>query len=228
MRSLCLCLLTAVAVANPPRKMTLAFSDEFDGPAIDAAKWNQVATSPAGTVTLKDGKLVLGVQRCPDNIWRGGSVNTRNRFDQAQGYFEASIKAGRHPGHHAGFVLPPKDKKELYAELYVAELFGDDKVVTWARHNDGTALKDEKPAPPIHPFKGGESAKDFHVYALLWKDKDLAWYIDGKEVFATKKVTAKDPAFISLGHTVSEFEIPKLDPSKLPDDVQVDWVKVWK
>jgi len=227
MRSLSLCLLAVTAgAANPASKMTLAFSDEFD--TLDAAKWNQVATSPAGTISVKDGKLVLGIAKCPDNIWRGGSINTRNRFEQAQGYFEASIKAGQYPGHHAGFVLPPKNKKELYAEIYVIEAFGDDKVVTWVRHNDGTALKDEKPSPPIAPFRSGASHKDFHTYGLLWKDKELTWYIDGKEVFSTKKVTAKDPAIISLGHTVSEFELPKLDPTKLPDDIQVDWIKVWK
>lgn len=227
MRSLCLCLIAITAsAANPASKMTLAFSDEFD--ALDSAKWNQAPGSPAGTISIKDGKLVLGIAKGSDNMWRGGAVNTRNRFEQAQGYFEASIKAGQYVGHHLGFVLPPKDKKELYAEIYVVEAFGDDKVVTWVRHNDGTALKDEKPTPPIKPFKGGESHKDFHTYGLLWKGKELTWYIDGKEVFSTKKVAATAPVIISLGHTVSEFELPKLDPAKLPDDIQVDWIKVWK
>ena len=39
---------------------------------------------------------------------------------------------------------------------------------------------------------------------------------------------SSNSAIISLGSTVSEFELPKLDPSKLPDDVEVDWVKAWK
>lgn len=228
MRSLCLCLFAASALANPTSKMTLVFSEDFESPTIDAAKWNQAPNSPPGTISIKEGKLVLGISKTTDSVWRGGSINTRNRFDQAKGYFEASIKAGQYVGHHLGFVLQPKEKKELYAEIYVVEAFGDDKIVTWAKYNDGIALKDEKPAPPIKPFKGGASHKDFHTYGLLWKDKELTWYIDGKEVYSTKKVAANTPTFLSLGHTVSEFEVPKLDPAKLPDDIQFDWVKVWK
>lgn len=228
MRALWLCLLAATAAANPPRKMTLAFSDEFDGAALDPSKWAQASYSPAGTVVVKDGKLTLGIAKVADGQWKGGVVTSRGKFEQAQGYFEASIKAGAVQGHHLGFVLPPRDKKELYAEIYVAEAFGDDKVVCWVRYNDGNSLKDEKPAPPLAPFSGGAAHKEFHTYGVLWKAKELTWYIDGKEVFSTKKVVAKDPATLSLIHTVSEFEVPKLDPSKLPDDVQFDWVKVWK
>lgn len=228
MRSLIPCLLAALAAANPPRKMTLAFSDDFDGTALDATKWAQAGYSPAGTVTLKDGKLTLGITKGQDGLWKGGVVTTRGKFEQAQGYYEASIKAGANQGHHLGFVLSPKDKKELYAEIYVAEAFGDDKVVGWVRYNDGTSLKDEKPNPPIAPFTGGAAGRDFHTYGVLCKAKELTWYIDGKEVFSTKKVGAKDPAFLTLVHTVSEFELAKLDPAKLPDGVQFDWVKVWK
>ena len=228
MRPLYLCFLAAVALAKPPKQMTLAFSEDFDGPDIDPAKWTEAARSPAGTVSIKDGKLVLGIAKCPDNIWRGGAINTRGHFSQGLGYFEASIQAGEHQGHHLGFILPPHDKKELYAEIYVVEAFGDDRIVTWVRYNDGTALRDEKPSPEIKPFKGGAAHKDFHVYGVLWEEKELTWYIDGRKVFATKKVTNKDPACISLGHTVSEYEIPRLDPSKVPDDVRFDWVKVWK
>jgi hypothetical protein len=31
-----------------------------------------------------------------------------------------------------------------------------------------------------------------------------------------------------LGHWVSDFERKDLLPAKLPDDVEVDWVKIWK
>ena len=228
MRHLSLCLFAAAVLADPPRKMTLAFSEGFDGPELDRTRWNLVSASPAGTVTIQGGKLVLGIVKGSDGIWRGGSVNTRNKFDQREGYFEASIKAGQYVGHHLGFVLPPREKKEQYAEIYVVEAFGEDKVVTWVRHNDGKSLKDEKPNPPIAPFTGGAAAKEFHTYGVLWKSREITWYIDGKEVHATKKVVADDKAFLSLVHTVSEFEVPKIDPTKLPENVYFDWVKVWK
>ena len=33
---------------------------------------------------------------------------------------------------------------------------------------------------------------------------------------------------IHLAHRVSEFERPNLNLKQLPDDVDIDWVKVWK
>ncbi len=228
MRHLCLCLLAAVVSANPPRKMTLAFSDEFDGAALDGTKWVQPAYSPAGTVSLKSGKLVLGISKDDKGAWKGGLVTTRGRFDQSTGYFEASIRAGQYPGHHLGFVLAPRDKKEIYTEVYVAEVFGEDRYVGWIRYNDGKSLKDEKPSPLPKPLTGGASSRDFHTYGVLWTAREYTWYVDGKEVFSTKKGVVQDAAALTLTHTVSEFELPKLDPTKLPDGVEFDWVKVWR
>ena len=229
MRLLCLCLVTVAVVANPPRKMSLAFSDDFDGAVIDAKKWAPATYAPPGTIALKSGKLILGIAKDDKGAWKGGLVTTRGRFDQSQGYFEASIRAGKFAGHHLGFVLAPRDKKEIYSEIYVAEIFGEDRIVTWVRYNDGSSLKDEKPSPLPKPFTTpGSSSKDFHTYGVYWTAREYTWYIDGKEVFSTKKGLTQDPATVTLVHTVSEFELPKLDPSKLPDGVEFDWVKVWR
>ena len=215
--------------ADPPRKMTLAFSEEFDGPGLDKTKWTQVAALPAGNVRLADGKLRLGISKNENNQWLGGAIVTRNRFEQMQGYFEASIKFGRNQGHHAAFrLVPPKlNPSEKYAEIYVAEGFGEDIVITWLRHNDGKALRDEKPKN-LKPLAPGTAGSKFVTYGLEWDRRELTWYADGKKIHSVRLEVPQEKLFISLGSTVSEFELPKLDPSKLPDDVEVDWVKAWK
>ncbi len=226
---LALLALPLVLRADPPKKMVLAFSEDFDGPALDKAKWTQVAALPAGNVRLADGKLRLGISKNEAGQWLGGAIVTRNRFEQMQGYFEASIKFGRHQGHHAAFrLVPPKmAPAERFAELYVAEGFGEDVVVTWVRHNDGKALKDEKPKN-LKPLAPGAAGTKFVTYGLLWDRRELTWYADGKKIHSLKLEVPQEKLFLSLGSTVSEFELPKLDPAKLPDDVEVDWVKVWK
>lgn len=226
---LALLALPLVLRADPPRKMDLAFSEDFDAPALDKAKWTQVAALPAGNVRLADGKLRLGISRNEAGQWLGGAIVTRNRFEQAQGYFEASIKFGRHQGHHAAFrLVPPKMAPgERFAEIYVAEGFGEDTVITWLRHNDGKALKDEKPRS-LKPLAPGTAGTKFVTYGLLWDKRELTWYADGKKIHSVKVEVPQDKLFISLGSTVSEFELPKLDPAKLPDDIEVDWVKAWK
>lgn len=215
--------------ADPPRKMTLAFSEEFDGPALDKTKWTQVAALPAGNVRLADGKLRLGISKNASDQWLGGAIVTRNRFEQMQGYFEASIKFGRNQGHHAAFrLVPPKlNPSEKYAEIYIAEGFGEDIVITWLRHNDGKALRDEKPKN-LKPLAPGTAGSKFVTYGLEWDRRELTWYADGKKIHSVRLEVPQEKLFISLGSTVSEFELPKLDPAKLPDDIEVDWVKAWK
>ena len=215
--------------ADPPRKMNLAFSEEFDAPALDKTKWTQVASLPAGNVRLEAGKLRLGISQSPSGQWLGGAIVTRNRFEQAQGYFEASIKFGRHQGHHAAFrLVPPKMVPgEKFAEIYIAEGFGEDIVITWLRHNDGKALKDEKPRS-LKPLPPGTASSKFVTYGLEWDRRELTWYADGKKIHSVKLEVPQEKLFISLGSTVSEFELPKLDPAKLPDDIEVDWVRAWK
>lgn len=228
MRPLVLCLAFALVAAKPPRDMTLAFSDEFDGTAVDEAKWSVSHVVSPGIISIKSGKLVIGLAKGADNLWYGGRLTTRGTFGQPRGYFEASIKAGRHRGHHLGFFLDPPEKSELYAEIFVVTASGEDQVTPWVSHNDGVALRKEMPTVAPRPFKPGSVSKDFHTYGLLWKEGELVWYMDGKQVFSTKRVIARQPGHVCVYHGVSEPEIPFFDPSKLPDNVEFDWVRVWK
>lgn len=221
--------LPCVLLASPTSRMTVAFSEDFEAPALDKTKWTQVAALPAGNVRIANGKLQLGISKNANDQWLGGAIVTRNRFEQMQGYFEASIKFGRHQGHHAAFrLVPPKiNPTEKFAEIYVAEGFGEDIVITWLRHNDGKALRDVKPKN-LKPLAPGIAGLKFVTYGLEWTRSELTWYADGKKIHSVRLEVPQEKLFLSLGSTVSEFELPKLDPAKLPDDIEVDWVKVWK
>ena len=231
MRTLLLILAAAATLrADPPRKMTLAFEDTFDGAAVDPAKWLVPAHVPASIVRLRDGKLSLGLLSPSKDIWVGAALISKGRFDQSLGYFEASIRFGRHPGHHGSFRLIGERSAApgaRFQEFYVAEGFGDDTVITWRKFNDGKALREEKPRDlkPLPPGKAGDS---FNTYGVLWSAREITWYINGKKVMSARDGVLQDKLFLSLGHAVSEFELPRLDPAKLPDDIEVDWVRAWR
>ena len=231
MRPLLALLALACALrAEPPRKMSLAFEDNFDGAAPDPAKWLVPAFVKPADVRLRDGKLVLGISSTSKDLWQGSAVLSKSRFEQALGYFEASIRFGRHPGHHGAFRLigdRPAEPGAKFQELYIAEGFGDDIVINWRKFNDGRVLRDEKPKDlkPLPPGKAGDS---FNTYGLLWTPRELTWYINGKKVMSARDGVLQDKLHLSLSHTVSEFELSRLDPAKLPDDVQIDWVKAWR
>ncbi|MBN2130200.1 MAG: glycoside hydrolase family 16 protein, partial [Sedimentisphaerales bacterium] len=96
---------------GPPaeKKWKLVWSEEFDGAALDTAKWNvhpqnpwkwpDIKTEPAPTNLFLDGKgaLVLQLTRDPDGTVRYfGSISSQ--YQKAYGYFETRVQFSRQPG----------------------------------------------------------------------------------------------------------------------------------
>jgi len=226
MRRLLYCILPLVAVAaDPTSKLKLAFSEEFDGAALDPAKW----TFEGGTaaISLKAGKLVIALTERPDG-WQGSGVSTRDKFTQAFGYFEASIRFNAQRGHHGGFMLRNKVTAEPPAATLYYECFGEDKLVPWAKVGDSKGVRELRPVKTDLVLKPGQVSKGFNTYGFLWTDKAYTWYFNGRAVHKLDKPEVKEAMHVNLAHWVSDFERKDLVPSKLPDDVEVDWVKVWK
>ena len=226
MRLLPCCLLPlAVVAADPTAKLKLAFSDEFDGAALDAAKWTYEGNAQAAS--LKGGKLVLTLIDRPDG-WQGTAVSTREKFIQAYGYFEASIRFNAQRGHHGGFLVRNKATAEPPAACLFFECFGEDKLIPWAKVADSKGVRELRPVKTDLVLKPGQVSKGFNTYGFLWTEKAYVWYFNGKVVHKLDKPEVKEPMHLNLAHWVSDFERKDLVPGKLPDDVEVDWVKVWK
>ena len=228
MRSLTLILglLAGVLLANPPSStMKVVFSDDFNGDALDETKWTYDGNKEC--ISLKGGKLIISLKQRPDG-WQGSAVSTRNKFTQVQGYFEASIRYNGNKGHHGAFVVKNLEKTEPPAAALYYECFGEDKLVPWARLADNRGVRD------VHPPKNGLNltpglvTKKFNTYGILWNDRGFAWYFNDRQILKMDKLDVKEPMLLHLGNWVSDFEVKDLVASKLPDDVEVDWVKIYK
>jgi beta-glucanase (GH16 family) len=216
----------AVLSANPPSSaLKLVWSDEFKDPELDPAKWTFEGDKQA--VAIKDGKLVLALRDRPDG-WQGTSVSTRDKFTQQQGYFEASIRFNATKGHHGAFVVRNKAVSEPPAASLYFECFGEDKLVPWAKVADSKGVRELRPVKTDLNNKPGQIAKGFNTYGFLWTERQYAWYFNGKLVHKLDKPEVKEAMHLNLAHWVSDFERKDLQVSKLPDDVEIDWVKVWK
>jgi beta-glucanase (GH16 family) len=224
-----LLLVSAAFAADPSAGKKLVFSDDFNSGKLDEAKWT-VAGSREVLSFVKVGKesaLRIGLKVGPDMI-QTNLIHTRAKFSQQFGYFEASIRMNASEGHSGIFRINSEDDKKPPSINVAFHATGKERVNPWARALLESGQQDFRPDKPLPPMKSGDISKKFHTYGILWTEKGFTWYIDGKAVHKLDRKEFVRPMNIALTHRVLEEERPKLVLKNLPDDVDIDWVKVWK
>jgi beta-glucanase (GH16 family) len=233
----------------------LTFRDEFEGEILDTSKWSvgygwgrktgwtQEAIDDR-FVKVNGGKLFLSSAPRGENEYSAGAVNTKNKFFQEFGFFEARIKAAKGQGVLTGWWGKP-NTEQWPPEIDIAEIFGavnpkgDPTIGPW------------KNSMNIHFKKDKDSAKeedqtfytlpdnalftdDYHILAVEWNPDELIWYIDGKEVKRTNKgaeYLRGDFYWILNLHICSTHltwpGCPEPD-NVWPSFMEVDYVRAWK
>lgn len=228
MRYLLLLLAASALAVDPSAGKKLTFSDDFNAEKIDESKWTLPGNRETASIVKggKDKVLRISLRNAEDMIqWNG--LTTNGKFEQMYGYFEASIRMPAYKGHTAIFRLGPADDKVTPNMMVLFEGLGADKLMPWARKNDDSGQKDFRPETDKF-LKAGEAAKKFNTYGILWTEKSFTWFINGKKVHQVDKQDVAKPMRLQLAHRIAEFERPNLNLKQLPDDMDVDWVKVWK
>ncbi len=201
---------------------TLAWSDEFDGAAIDPAKWKPWALGPRrDAINTADaarldghGHLVITTTRVENQgkteIHTGG-VWTRDLFQPTFGYFEARIKFHSQVGHWGAFWLnceamgKPADPKA--PALHDPHTGGVEMDIIEFHHRmkrpDGLYAAQQTlhwdGYGADHKSKGFTPevqglTEGFHTFGLLWSAEQYVFFIDGIE---TWRVREKDGGAIS-------------------------------
>jgi beta-glucanase (GH16 family) len=221
--------LSAFAV-DPSNGKKLTFSDDFTGEKVDGKKWSLPAN--ADTVSIAKGgkdKVLRISLRNADDMIQTNALTTKGKFEQQYGYFEASMRMPAYKGHTGYFRLAPNDEKATPTILVLFEGLGADQIVPWARKVDDAGQRDyRQEGKSTQILTAGEASKKFNTYGVLWTEKSYTWFINGKKVHQVDKNDVPRPVSIQLSHRVAEFERPNLNLKQLPDDVEFDWVKVWK
>jgi beta-glucanase (GH16 family) len=230
MRFLLLLMAAGVLAADPTGGRKLMFSDDFNGETVDEAKWNLPTNRETAFIAKagKDKVLRISLRKAEDMI-QWNTLTTKGKFEQLYGYFEFSARMPVYKGHTAVFRLGPADEKVLPAMLVLFEGLGADQIMPWARRNDDAGQRDFRPEGKLTQYlKAGEASKKFNTYGVLWTEKSFTWFINGKKVHQVDKQDVPKPMHVLLANRVSEAERPSLNLKQLPDDVDIDWVKVWK
>ena len=214
----------------PPPEWTLAWSDEFDGPAgapVDGAKWvadtggqgwgnqeRQYYTTRTENVALDGGgRLVITARAEPPNssyaCWYGSCrytsarLKTKGRFEQMYGRFEARIRIPRGQGIWPAFWM----------------LGADIDQVGWPRCGEIDVMENIGREPAvvhgtIHGpgYSGGSGisgasrlatgsfADDYHVFAVEWAPGEIRWLVDGREYRRTTPADLPAGATWSFDH----------------------------
>ena len=221
------------------------FSDEFDAPTLDNAKWfpgnpswlgRQPGFFSKDNVELKDGMLQLSAKaETLPNLPKGyhtfttAAVQSKNRI--RYGYFEIRCRAMDSAASSA-FWFYANDEK-LWTEIDVFEIGGKAPDMDYNYFTN------------VHVFKTPETgnkhwddstiwkapyrlAEEFHTYGFLWSKNELIWYVDGKEI--RKRINTDWHQTLTMNfdsEIMSEwFGLP--DPKDLPSIFSIDYVRSWK
>ena len=201
---------------------------------------------------IYDGVLhltLLNDRNYPDPV-KGGmceytsaSIHTQNKVKFTYGRVEVRAKLPAIKGTWPAIWMMPNDSEyggwPRSGEIDIMEHVGYDPNVvyftahTW-QHNGGNDNKHHNSMVVINP---STPSADFHVYALEWTEKKLTWYVDGKRGYT---MVRNSPTWIDWPFDRDFYLILNLawgggwggrygiDPEKLPQTYEVDYVRIFQ
>ena len=247
-----------------PVGWTLTFDDEFDGAAgrqpqplhwfheTGGTGWGdrqlQYYTDNADNAQL-DGAGHLAITARPASsdltCWYGrcrytsAKITTRRTqsalFAQQYGQFEARIKMPTGKGLWPAFWLIGENLTwagaEKAGEIDVMEVLGDEpRKVEQHAHGPGLDFGGPSVLPP------GQSATDWHTYAIHWTPDRIDWQIDGRPTGSLTRTEAGDagwvfdhPFYLALNMAVGGgWPGAPNQETVFPETMLVDFVRVYR
>ena len=226
-------------VIAPLPGYTLAWSDEFDGAALDAAKWTyrtdskNLSTQKPENVVVKDGLLHLTLKKevAGGKNYTGAGIISRPVFKYA--YYEARIKMPAGAGWHNSFWLMKHDgsgttdSQEATQGIDVAQNDSIDHQSYTVAVNKYNPLPTEAlgyqrlPAPDL--------TAEFHVFGCEFTPQTAKFYLDGNLVQAVEADRSPHGDMnVWIGSIASHLGgTSQVDDTALPQETQCDYVRVF-
>lgn len=196
---------------------TLAWSDLFDGSALDASKWSYEVNCDGGgndeaqcyvqspsNLFVQDGRLTIRVRKggaSSGKTFTSARITTRNKGDFKYGKFLARLKAVKGKGLWPAFWMMPTDSVygpwPTSGELDIMEVLGSAPAKLYGTPHFGT--------PSKHLYPGGtftlanaDFSEGFHDFAMERTATQVTWSVDGN-VYWTLKASDNQPWQTSTG-----------------------------
>jgi len=211
-----------------------SFHDSFD--KIDGRRWYissgwsngaiQGCTWDSSRVKVDDGVLTLSVSPAKATVPGCAEIRTHARL--GYGTYEARIRTAKGSGlNSAMFTYSGKPLTPVHDEIDFEFLGKSDQTVQLNYFEAG------KGGHETFPDLGFNPSAQFHDYAFEWFPEHIRWYVDGKlvrEVTSQPLPSTSGQFFLTLwmGGAPAEGWLGAIDRTKLPAQMQVDWIAFTK
>lgn len=225
------------ARAQAPTGYKLAFSDEFNGKAIDPGIWayrtdsKLESTQMPANVSVRDGRLVIALRKqdAADKHYTGGGIISRKAF--RYGYYEARIRIAAGSGWHSSFWLQRYNGVDTRGDKATLEM---DVVENTSDDLTSYSTTTHRWVPP-HIARGHKDirtpdlSRAYHVFGCEYAPDMIRYYFDGQLV-QTVDWTGLPQGDVNIWLTsIAQAMGPQqaIDDSALPGAIYVDWVRFY-
>ena len=183
----------------------LTWEDNFEGNELDESKWNystgnghaegipgwgneELQFHQKENVKVEDGKLIIeGKKEAASDEYgsyeyTSGLIDTRGKFAQKYGRFEAKMKLPEGSGYWPAFWMMPEDDVyggwAISGEIDIMEAAGHNpNVIGGALHYGGQWPNNTYTAKD-YVFPEGSDNTDFNVYSIEWEPGEIRYYVN--------------------------------------------------
>jgi len=236
----------------------LVWQDEFDGAAgtaPDSGKWTyDVGCSGWGNSELEcytkrsqnvslDGsgrlRIIARHESYQGRDYTSGRILSKGLFARTYGRFEARMKIPSGQGMWPAFWMLGTNIDSVgwsrCGEIDVMEAIGREPATVFgSMHGPGY---DDGPISTAYTLTEGVLADDYHLYAVEWSPKGIAWYLDGvRYAWKTPRALPREapwafdhPFFLIFNLAIGgEWPGPPDSSTVFPTTLLVDYVRVYK
>ncbi|HTK47715.1 MAG TPA: acetylxylan esterase [Gemmatimonadaceae bacterium] len=188
----------------------IVFADEFDGDALDRARWTvrvtgrtvneeqQAYVDDSTTLRIVHGAAARGAEggaleirgrsrpghRTPEGNrfdFVSGRLDTRGKVEFTYGIAAARMRLPAGDGFWPAFWVLGTGPWPATGEIDVMENVGDPSWVSAAMHGPG--YSGNTPLVQRDRFPAGQDATGWHVYAVEWRPDELIFRVDDRETY---------------------------------------------
>ncbi len=221
------------------RNIKLTFDDEFDWNTLDNSHWNfgfhyksteligdhsfvneRQANHSGKNVSVENGILKIETkhEKVTARAWHpkkgfiekefqytSDVIQTADKFRQQYGVFKAKVRCNGKL-HHACWLGADAKLPQINIFHYDGKQI---RIGNSFQHVvDGIKIK-------------GLNPHIFHIFTLVWTEKELVWLINDLEVYRTKSHIPKEPMYLAFNSFIPEKQHGTIG------NFEVDWVRVY-